>query len=82
MAKKFHKLLSYWPTAAFSQEVIHLYIAEGLTATRMNPDDDEFLELVRVSPTQLEAMIRRGKIRDSKTLIIYLAWRAWLSRRR
>jgi ADP-ribose pyrophosphatase len=76
VAKNIRKLLSYWPTAAFSQEVIHLYVAEGLRPTQMNPDEDEFLELVRVSPKQLEAMIRQGKIRDSKTLISYLAWRS------
>jgi ADP-ribose pyrophosphatase len=79
VAKKIRKLLSFWPTAAFSQEVIHLYVAEDLTPTRMNPDDDELIELVRVSPKELESMIRRGKIRDSKTLITYLAWRNFSS---
>jgi len=79
VASKIHKLVSYWPTAAFSQEVIHLYIAEGLRPTRMNPDDDEYLELLRVSPRQLERWIRAGKIRDSKTLIAYLTWKAGLS---
>jgi ADP-ribose pyrophosphatase len=75
VAKKIRKLTSYWPTAAFSQEVIHLYVAEGLRPTQMNPDDDEFIELVRVSPKHLESLIRQGKIRDSKTLISFLAWR-------
>jgi len=75
VANKIRKLLSYWPTGAFSQEVIHLYVAEGLRPTRMNPDDDEFLELLRVSPKRLESLIRRGKIYDSKTLIAYLVWK-------
>jgi ADP-ribose pyrophosphatase len=75
VAKKFQKLVSYWPTAAFSQEIIHLYIAHGLKPTRTNPDDDELIELVRVSPKQLERLIARGKIQDSKTLISYLAWK-------
>src|SRR5471030_303925 len=38
VASKVRKLVSFWPTAAFSQEVIHLYIAEGLRPTQMNPD--------------------------------------------
>jgi ADP-ribose pyrophosphatase len=74
VAKKLKKLLTFWPTAAFSQEVIHLYVAEGLKATQMNPDDDELIELIRLSPKQLGVLIRQGKIRDSKTLIAYLAW--------
>jgi len=76
VAKKIRKLVTFWPTAAFSQEVIHLYVAEGLTPTHMNPDDDELIELVRVSPKQIESLMRRGKIQDSKTLISYLAWKA------
>jgi ADP-ribose pyrophosphatase len=79
VAKKWRKLVSYWPTAAFSQEVIHLYVAEGLTATKVNPDDDEYLELVTISPRKLEQWIRGGKIRDSKTLVAYLTWKAGLS---
>jgi ADP-ribose pyrophosphatase len=76
---KVWKLASYWPTAAFSNEIIHLYVATGLRATRMNPDDDEYIELHTVSPRQLEKMIRTGKIQDSKTLIAYSVWKAGLS---
>lgn len=75
-AKKIVKLLSFWPTAAFSDEVIHLYLATDLIATQAHPDDDEFLELVEFSPAQIEKLIRSGKIRDSKTLIAYLAWKS------
>jgi ADP-ribose pyrophosphatase len=75
VAEKIQRLVSYWPTAAFSNEVIHLYVAWQLRPTRMNPDDDEYIELVQLLPRQLEAMIRQGKIRDSKTLIAYLAWK-------
>lgn len=76
VAAKVRPMGPFWPTAAFSQEVIHLFVAEGLRPTRMNPDDDEYLELVRVSPKRLETMIRRGKIRDSKTIIAYLRWKS------
>lgn len=75
VAGSMKKLLSFWPTAAFSDEVIHLYIAEKLRPTRMNPDDDEYLELMTVTPAQLEKMFKKGLVQDSKTLIAYLAWR-------
>jgi ADP-ribose pyrophosphatase len=74
-ARTLKKMVAFWPTAAFSNEVIHLYIATQLIKTEANPDDDEFLELVSVSPRQMERYIRTGKIRDSKTLIAYLAWK-------
>jgi ADP-ribose diphosphatase len=75
VAKKIRKLLSFWPTAAFSDEVIHLYVAEDLRPTRMNPDDDEYIELSTVTPARLEKMIYAGEVQDSKTLIAYLAWK-------
>jgi ADP-ribose pyrophosphatase len=74
-AKRIRKMMSFWPTAAFSNEVIHLYLADHLQPTRAHPDDDEFLEIVKVSPRSLERRIRRGQIRDSKTIIAYLYWR-------
>jgi len=75
-AGKIRKTVHVWPTAAFSDEVIHLYVATDLKETRMNPDDDEFLELVRVTQKQMERLIQTGKIHDSKTLIAYLGWKS------
>jgi len=75
-ARRVKKLLNFWPTAAFSDEVIHLYVGTDLVKTQIDPDDDEFLEVVQVSPSQMERMIRKGQIRDSKTLIAYLSWRS------
>ena len=75
-AKKIKKLVAYWPTAAFSQEVIHLFVASDLTETPAHPDEDEFLELVRYTPQRIETMIRRGEIQDSKTLIAFFAWKS------
>lgn len=74
-AKRVKKVLHFWPTAAFSDEVIHLYIATDLVKTEVHPDDDEFLEIVHVTPRQMEQLIRKGQIHDSKTLIAYMAWR-------
>src|SRR5437879_2901745 len=42
VAKKIRRMASFWPTAAFSNEVIHLYVAQDLRPTQMNPDDDEY----------------------------------------
>ena len=59
-ARKISKLVSYWPTAAFSTEVIHLYAAQDLVPTQMNPDEDEFLETITASPKQIETWGRPG----------------------
>ena len=72
-ARAFTPLIRYWPTPAFANEVLHLYVATGLKEGRANADEDEFLEVVNVPFRKAIEMVRRGKIRDSKTVIGLLA---------
>ena len=72
-ARKFTPLIRYWPTPAFADEVLHLYTATGLTPGKMHADADEFLERVFMPFKKALAMVERGKIRDSKTVVGLLA---------
>ena len=72
-ARKIIPLIRYWPTPAFADEILHLYVATGLTAGCVNTDEDEFLEVVTVPFKKAVEMVRRGKIRDSKTVVGLLA---------
>lgn len=73
-ARRLRRLVSYWPTPAFSDEVLHLYVAEGLVPGRVQPDEDEFLEVVELPLSRALAWVRSGRIRDSKTVIALLAY--------
>ena len=72
-AGRFRKLLSYWPTPAFGNEVIHIFWADGLKKGRASPDEDEFLSRSVVTFGNLLKKIKAGRIRDSKTIIGILA---------
>jgi len=72
-AKKIKPLLQYWPTPAFANEVLHLFLAEGLIPGRHHPDEDEFLEVVEMPFEKALGLVRSGKIKDSKTVIGLLA---------
>jgi len=72
-AKKIRPLLQYWPTPAFANEVLHLYVATGLTAGKMHTDDDEFLRCVVVPFKKAVKMALNGEIKDSKTIVALLA---------
>lgn len=52
---------------AILSEVIHMYLAEGLTLGETDPDEDEFLELVSIPAAELKKMVIDGEIADSKT---------------
>jgi len=74
-AGRIRPLLSYWPTAAFANEVIHIFVAENLKPGKANPDEDEFLSCEAWPLKKLYGEIRKGRIRDSKTLIALLAYK-------
>lgn len=63
------------PTPGFCDEVQHIYLARGLTFGRSHPDEDEFLEPVKIPMAELAAMAVDGRLEDSKTVAAVL--RAW-----
>ena len=57
-----------YPSPGFLTEVLHLYCALGLRAGACDPDEDEFVETVRMPFTELERRVACGEIRDGKTV--------------
>jgi len=74
-ATALRRLTSVWTTPGFTDEVIHLYLATGLTAGTPARERDEFIEVVPQPLSQVLARIRDGEIRDAKTIvaILYMA---------
>lgn len=60
----------------YSNEVIHLYVAEGLTAGVHKPEAGEFLDLFTLSLDEAVAMVGQGEITDTKTAFSLL----WLDK--
>lgn len=52
----------------FCNELIHLYVAKGLSKGQTHWDDDEYVELEYYSFEDLMEAIRNEEIKDSKTL--------------
>ena len=73
--RELRKLTSIWTTPGFTDEVIHLFAATGLTPGDSAREDDEVLDLHPMPWSAAMAMIRAGTIRDAKTLValLYLA---------
>lgn len=69
---RLHKLTSIWTTPGFTDEVIHLYAAEGLTAGTAAREADEVLDLHVLRWSAVLTMIHAGEIRDAKTLVAIL----------
>ena len=58
-----------YPSPGFLTEVVNLFAALDLTEGEMQPDEDEFVEVVRLPIAQVEKMIMDNEIRDAKTAV-------------
>ena len=76
-AKKWTKLGKIYPVPGYSTEIIWIYKAENLTEKPTNYDADEVIEPVIFSKKEIQALFKKGKIVDSKT-ITALAYCGWL----
>lgn len=64
----------FYTSPGFSSELIHLYLAEGLTATTATTaDDEESIEVVRVPLSEALALVADGRIKNATTVISVLA---------
>jgi 8-oxo-dGTP pyrophosphatase MutT (NUDIX family) len=75
-ARSWRPILSYYSSAGFSDERVHLFCATELYPQQANRDEGERIEVVRWPLSDLDSAI--GETRDAKTLIGLL----WLLRRR
>ena len=62
---------------AYSDEIIHLYVARGLQPGPANLDDEEFLELCAVDEAEFDRLVATGAITDVKTLYALLWLQRW-----
>ena len=66
-AEHIEKLTTIATTVGFSNEYIHLYVAEGLTPGKQHPDEDEFINVVKVPLDEAVQMVLDGRIYDAKS---------------
>lgn len=68
----------FYPSVGFTDEVLHLYLAQNLTQGDTHPDEDEFLLRRRIPLAQLVDMVLSGAIPDGKTQALVLKAQRYL----
>lgn len=74
-AKKWSKLVDFFPSPGFLAEKMTIYLAQDLVEGDATPMEDERIEKDWFNAKQIEEMLRTGKILDAKTNIGYLHWK-------
>jgi len=67
-AKQWSKVGEFYSAPGFCTELMHLYVARGLSPATAEGDEDEILKPVRMSMDAALKLIRTRKIRDAKTI--------------
>lgn len=66
---KMESLGGFYTAPGYTTEFIHLFLANNLTESHLELDEDEFIEVERVAFAEALAMIERGEIVDGKTIL-------------
>jgi ADP-ribose pyrophosphatase len=75
-ATRWKRILKFYASPGFLAETMALYLATGLKAGKAEPEADEMIRTRFVPLDEAVTMIRRGAIRDAKTISGVL----WLER--
>jgi ADP-ribose pyrophosphatase len=66
------RLLEFWTTPGFCDEVMHLFRATRLESVPARPEADENIEWAAFTLDEAREMIRRGEVREGKTVVALL----------
>ena len=72
IAQNYTNLYPLYPTPGYINEVIHCYLATGLSFGKTHLDEDEFLDVLRIPLEKAVQMVLAGEIKDAKTQIAVL----------
>jgi ADP-ribose pyrophosphatase len=67
-AKRLRVFLDLFPTPGFLEERMYILSAEGVTAGKADPEEDENITAKAFTRAELETMIQRGVLRDAKSV--------------
>ncbi|MGY3779044.1 NUDIX hydrolase [Isobaculum melis] len=76
-AKAFYYDTSFYTSPGFADELLHVYVAEGLhqVAQPLAQDEDEFIELLEWDFNEAWAAYQNGEIIDAKTVYALMFWK-------
>ncbi len=71
-AARLEPIATFWTTPGFCDEVMHLFRATVLEPVPPRPEADERIEHATFTLEEAMAMVKRGEIREAKTLVALL----------
>jgi ADP-ribose pyrophosphatase len=74
-AEQLRLLGEFYLAPGYSTEYMSVFMATGLYAAPLRPDEGELIEIEKIPSTQVLSLAASGGIRDAKSLAALLLWR-------
>jgi ADP-ribose pyrophosphatase len=68
-AESFEFLGECYPSVGYTDEIIRIFLATGLKKTHTHPDEDEFLNVIKIPLDEMFSKVMNNEIADAKTII-------------
>ena len=78
-ARELKKLGSFYLAPGYSTEYLTIYLARGLYEAPLEQDEDEMIEIEKISIAQAYKLAESGQIEDAKTLATLLLAKPFLN---
>jgi len=71
-AERLEELASFYLAPGYSSELMHVFLAQGLSASVLAQDEDEVITVEKVPAAQVMGLVQRGELHDAKSLVAIL----------
>jgi ADP-ribose pyrophosphatase len=82
ISNKMEYLFEFYTSPGFSNEKMYLFAATELSEGEANPENDEYIEIVKIKIDDLVDMVKKGEINDSKTIIGILYAKKYINQKK
>ena len=80
VAKEIKHIGDFYPSVGFLDENLRLFVATGLSEGQTHPDEDEYLDVVKMPFDEAVKLVIDGTIKDGKTIAGILKAKILLAR--
>jgi ADP-ribose pyrophosphatase len=67
-AERLEHLAQFWLAPGYSTELMHVYLATGLTASALDQDEDEVITVEKIPAADVARLAASGAFQDAKTI--------------
>lgn len=76
-AEQLQPVSAFFTSPGFADEKLYVYFADHVVPGKLNPDEDEYLQVQAITMEEAEAYIADGRIGDAKTILAVYAWKLY-----